>query len=190
MGLRELADLREDTAESCKDLARIELSFARGTPFPLTLPQVVSAHRLAFSRDGLAQAREALARATGAARAARLAALRDFLVRARALELEPGAAQEALEEPRRPSVRLVPALTTRRSCNTSVSLLLIWVSEAITGSIIPPSIRFIGCHTSAIRLFSITSLLPKFGEQSRFVWRTRPACRWITTITRPSSESS
>src|SRR5439155_15070 len=70
MGLRELADLREDTAESCKDLARIELSFARGTPFPLTLPQVVSAHRLAFSRDGLAQAREALARATGAARAA------------------------------------------------------------------------------------------------------------------------
>ena len=106
MGLRELADLREDSAESCKDLARIELAFARGTPFPLTLPQVVSAHRLAFSRDGLAQAREALARATGAARAARLAALRDFLVRARALELEPGAAQEALEEPRRPSVRL------------------------------------------------------------------------------------
>src|SRR5262249_32574413 len=106
MALRELADLRQDTAESCKDLARIALAFARGTPIPLTLPQVVSAHPLAFSRDGLAQAREALAGATGPARAARLAALRDFLVRARALELEPGAAQEALEEPRRPSVRL------------------------------------------------------------------------------------
>src|SRR5215470_8126988 len=106
MTLRELADLRQDTAESCKDLARIALAFARGTPFPLTLPQVVSAHRLAFSPDGLAQAREALAGATGPARAARLAALRDFLVRARALELEPAAAQEALEVRRRPSVRL------------------------------------------------------------------------------------
>src|SRR5439155_88615 len=30
MGLRELADLREDSAESCKDLARIDLPFARG----------------------------------------------------------------------------------------------------------------------------------------------------------------
>jgi len=106
MALRELGDLRQDAAEMCADLARIELAFARGTPFPRTLPQVVSAHRLACSRDGLAQAREALAAASGAGRVARLASLRDFLVRARALELEPGAAQEALELPRRPSVRL------------------------------------------------------------------------------------
>jgi len=106
MGLRELADLRQDAAEMCADLARIELAVARGTPFPLTVPQLVSAHRLACSRDGLAQAREVLASASGAGRVARLASLRDFLVRARALELEPGAAQEALELPRRPSVRL------------------------------------------------------------------------------------
>jgi hypothetical protein len=106
MAMRELADLRQDAAEMCADLARIELAVARGTPFPLTLPQVVSAHRLACSRDGLAQAREALAAATGTGRVARLASMRDFLVRARALELEPGAAQEALELPRRPSVRL------------------------------------------------------------------------------------
>src|SRR5262249_28721309 len=66
----------------------------------------VSGHPLSFSRDGLSQAREALERASGAARKARLSALRDFLVRARALELTPGAAQEALELPRRPTVRL------------------------------------------------------------------------------------
>jgi len=107
MALRELADLRQDAAAMCKGLARLELAFARGTPFPLTLEQVLSAHRLACSRDGLAQAREALAGASGAGRIARLASLRDFLVRARALELEPGAAQEALELPRRPSVRLL-----------------------------------------------------------------------------------
>ena len=106
MALRELMDLRRDAAEMCADLARIELAFARGTPFPLTVPQVVSAHRLACSRDGLAQAREALPSAKSPGRAARLASLRDFLVRARALELEPGAAQEALEICRRPSVRL------------------------------------------------------------------------------------
>src|SRR5947208_1205909 len=106
MGLRELADLREDSAEMCADLARIELAFARGTPFPLTVPQVVSAHRLACSRDGLAQARETLPSAKSPGRSARLASLRDFLVRARALELDPGAAQELLEFPRRPSVRL------------------------------------------------------------------------------------
>lgn len=106
MALRELMDLRRDAAEMCADLARIELAFARGTPFPLTVPQVVSAHRLACSRDGLAQARETLPSAKSPGRAARLASLRDFLVRARALELEPGAAQEALEICRRPSVRL------------------------------------------------------------------------------------
>ncbi|HKC60915.1 MAG TPA: hypothetical protein VKB92_12580 [Myxococcales bacterium] len=106
MALRDLADLRQDTAEMCQDLARIELAAARGTPFPLTLAEVVSAHPLSCSRDGLDQARETLASARGAGRVARLASLRDFLVRARALELEPGAAQEAWELPRRPSVLL------------------------------------------------------------------------------------
>jgi hypothetical protein len=106
MSLRELAELRQDAAELCGDLARIELAFARGTPFPRTLPQVVAAHRLSCSRDGLAQAGEVLAGASGAGRIARLASLRDLLVRARSLDLEPGAAQEALELPRRPSVRL------------------------------------------------------------------------------------
>ena len=106
MALRELVELRQDAAELCADLARIELAFARGSPFPRKLPQVVSAHRGACSRDGLAQAREALADAEGTGRVARLASLRDFLVQARALDLEPGAAQEALELPRRPAVRL------------------------------------------------------------------------------------
>src|SRR5215470_4203865 len=106
MALRELADLRQDAADACKDLARLELASARGTPFPLTIQELVSGHPLSFSRDGLSQAREALERAGGAARKARLSALRDFLVRARALELTPGAAQEALELPRRPTVRL------------------------------------------------------------------------------------
>jgi hypothetical protein len=106
MALRELADLRQDTAEMCKELARRELAFARGTPYPLTLTEVVSAHGLACSQDGLSRAREALSAASGAGRLARLASLRDFLVRARALELEPGAAQEALELPRRASVLL------------------------------------------------------------------------------------
>ncbi|HYV65912.1 MAG TPA: hypothetical protein VE964_06695 [Myxococcales bacterium] len=106
MALRELADLRQDAADACKDLARLELASARGTPFPLTIQELVSGHPLSFSRDGLSQAREALERASGAARKARLSALRDFLVRARALELTPGAAQEALELPRRPTVRL------------------------------------------------------------------------------------
>ncbi|MFL5311809.1 MAG: hypothetical protein ACJ79H_15340, partial [Myxococcales bacterium] len=49
---------------------------------------------------------ETLPSANSPGRAARLASLRDFLVRARALDLEPRAAQEALEIWRRPSVRL------------------------------------------------------------------------------------
>jgi hypothetical protein len=106
MALRELIDLRRDAAELRADLARIELAFARGTPFPLTVPRVVSSHRMACSRDGLAQAVETLSAADSPGRAARLASLRDFLVRARALDLEPQAAQEALEIPRRPAVRL------------------------------------------------------------------------------------
>ena len=106
MAMRELIDLRRDAAEMCADLARIELALARGTPFPLILPQVVSTHRLACSRDGLAQVREMLPSASSPGRAARLLSMRDFLVRARALDLEPRAAQESLEIWRRPSVHL------------------------------------------------------------------------------------
>ncbi len=106
MALRELIDLRQDASEMCADLARIELAIARGTRFPQDLTEVVRAHRLACSRDGLAQVVEALAGAEGPARIARLASLRDFLVRARALALEPDTAQELLEWPGRPSVRL------------------------------------------------------------------------------------
>ncbi|HWE26148.1 MAG TPA: hypothetical protein VG496_19585, partial [Myxococcales bacterium] len=106
MALRELADLRQDTAALCEDLARLELAIARGTPLPETASGIVRAHPLACSGDGLAQALDALAGAKGAGRAARLASLRDFLVRARALAIDPGSAQELIDFPRRPSVRL------------------------------------------------------------------------------------
>src|SRR5205085_7354950 len=96
----------QDAAALCADLAQVELAVARGTPFPRALTEIVRAHRLSSSHDGLAQAVEALARATNPARTARLASLRDFLVRARALALDPGAAQELAEFPRRPSVLL------------------------------------------------------------------------------------
>jgi hypothetical protein len=106
MALQELIDLRQDSAGLCADLARMELAVARGTPFPQDLMSVVRAHSLACSGDGLAEAVETLAGASGPARIARLASLRDFLVRARALALDPGTAQELLEWPRRPSVQL------------------------------------------------------------------------------------
>ena len=106
MTLRELVELRQDAARLCADLARVGLALAQGLPLPQDLPGVAHAHPLACSADGLAQAVEALAGASGAARIARLASLRDFLVRARALALEPGAAQELAEFPRRPSVLL------------------------------------------------------------------------------------
>ena len=106
MAMHELVDLRQDAAGLCADLARVELAVARGTPFPQTLDAIARDHRLSCSHDGLAQAVEAFADANNAGRAARLASLRDFLVRARALALDPGAAQELLEFPRRPSVRL------------------------------------------------------------------------------------
>ena len=106
MTLRELVELRQDAARLCADLARVGLALAQGLPLPQDLPEVAHAHPLACSADGLAQAVEALAGASGAARIARLASLRDFLVRARALALEPGAAQELAEFPRRPSVLL------------------------------------------------------------------------------------
>jgi hypothetical protein len=106
MALRELVDLRLDAAGLCADLARLAVAAARGTPFPQSLPDVVRAHQKACSPDGLAQAVEAVADASTPGRAARLASLRDLLVRSRALALDPGAAQELLEFPRRPSVRL------------------------------------------------------------------------------------
>src|SRR5437016_4287385 len=74
-------------AHSAKEPRPI-LGGAGGVPRNLTVPPI-----------------EALARASSPGRAARLASLRDFLVRARALELDSGAAQELLEFPRRPSVR-------------------------------------------------------------------------------------
>jgi hypothetical protein len=106
MALRELVDLRQDAAALCADLAQLALATVRGTPFPQSLPHVVRVHRLACSRDGLAQAVEALGRAAGPARISRLSSLRDLLVRARSLALDPAAAQELLDFPRRPSVQL------------------------------------------------------------------------------------
>src|SRR5438067_3836799 len=90
----------------CEELARIELARARGLRAPFEAAVLVRAHPLATSSDGLAQAVEALASAKTPGRSARLASLRDFLVRVRALALEPRAAQELWNFPVRPSVRL------------------------------------------------------------------------------------
>ena len=106
MPIRELAALREDAISMCEELARIELARARGLRAPFEAAALVRAHPLATSSDGLAQASDALASATTPGRSARLAALRDFLVRVRALALEPRAAQEVRDFPLRPSVRL------------------------------------------------------------------------------------
>jgi hypothetical protein len=84
----------------------MEFLRARGLRAPFDAAALVRAHPLATSDEGLAQAVEALADAKGPARTARLASLRDFLVRIRALALEPRAAQELWEFPVRPSVRL------------------------------------------------------------------------------------
>jgi len=108
--LRELADLRQDAAGLAAGLARARyLRFAGREP-ESSLRELIRPHRLATSADGLAQAREALQNALGEdpprrARVARLTALREFLARARALALEPGAAQELFELPQRPLVR-------------------------------------------------------------------------------------
>jgi hypothetical protein len=104
--IRELARLREDAISLCEELARIELARARGLRAPSDAVAIVRAHPLATSSDGLAQACEALASAKTPGRCARLASLRDFLVRVRALALEPRAAQEVWDFPLRPSVRL------------------------------------------------------------------------------------
>src|SRR4051812_17253692 len=92
--MNELADLREDTVALCEDLARIELARAKGLRAPSDVMAIVRAHPLATSADGLAQACEALASAKSPGRSARLASLRDFLVRVRPFALEPRAAQE------------------------------------------------------------------------------------------------
>ena len=63
MTIRELADLREDALSLCEDLARIDLSRARGLRAPSDAAAIVREHPLATSSDGLAQACEALASA-------------------------------------------------------------------------------------------------------------------------------
>jgi len=109
--LRELEELRTDAAGLAAALARARYLRAAGLPQAASLRELLKAHRLACSGDGLSHAQEALGEARAEdpkrpARIARLAALRDFVLRARALELEPGAAQELFDLPQRPLVRL------------------------------------------------------------------------------------
>lgn len=108
--LLELADLREDAAQLAAALARERYRRAAGLPAQQPLREALKARKLAAGAEGLAQAREALQDAENVdprkpARVARLSALRDFLARVRALALEPGAAQELFDLPRRPLVR-------------------------------------------------------------------------------------
>jgi len=108
--LRELAELREEASRLCARLAGLRAARILGKPVEETLREVVREHRLTASADGLAQARESLENAKGEdpprpARIARLTSLRNFLARARALALEPGAAQELFELERRKLVR-------------------------------------------------------------------------------------
>jgi hypothetical protein len=108
--LLELPELREEASRLAARLAALQLRDAQGLPYGEKLTDVLRGHRLAVSADGLAQAREALAEAFDEdpkrpGRVARLSALREFLARVRAIELEPGAAQELFERPRRALVR-------------------------------------------------------------------------------------
>jgi hypothetical protein len=108
--LRELTDLREDAARLAAGLARARYRRAAGLPPEHSLREILKEHELASSAEGLAQAREALENARAEdpkkpGRVARLESLRDFLARARAFALEPGAAQELFELPQRPLVR-------------------------------------------------------------------------------------
>ena len=108
--LRELADLREDARGLAEGLALARYRRSAGLAPATTFAGLLKAHRLAASADGIAQAREALGNAKAEdprrpARVARLTALRDLLVRARALSLEPGAAQELFDSFSRPLVR-------------------------------------------------------------------------------------
>ncbi|HEX4385910.1 MAG TPA: hypothetical protein VH083_23295, partial [Myxococcales bacterium] len=108
--LRELPQLREEASRLAERLARLRLRATLGQPAEETLRAILKEHRLSSSSDGLAQARETLQEALEedprrAGRVARLQALRDFLVRVRAIDLEAGAAQELLEMPRRNLVK-------------------------------------------------------------------------------------
>ncbi|HXL40071.1 MAG TPA: hypothetical protein VN928_05925, partial [Myxococcales bacterium] len=108
--LRELPDLREDAARLAAALARAKHRRAAGLPLDSSLREVLRTYKLAASSDGLAQAGEALQNAQAEdphrpGRIARLSSLRDFLARARALALEPAAAQELFDLPQRPLVR-------------------------------------------------------------------------------------
>lgn len=108
--LRELIELREDACALARELAHARYRRAAGLPAKATARELIKAHKLATSSDGLAQARETLGNALAEdpkrpARIARLTALRDFLAQARALSLEPGAAQELFDLPQRPLVR-------------------------------------------------------------------------------------
>jgi hypothetical protein len=107
--LRELSELRQDSADLAREEARAAFRNTAGLSLETAVPARAKAHRLASSRDGLAQVCETLAGLEAdparAGRAARLAALRAFLVRAVARGLDPGAAQELVELARRPSVR-------------------------------------------------------------------------------------
>jgi hypothetical protein len=108
--LRDLPDLREDAARLAAALARARYRRAAGLPLDVSMRDLVRGHKLATSADGLAEAREVLQGAQAEeprrpGRVSRLLSLRDFLARARALALEPGAAQELFELPQRPLVR-------------------------------------------------------------------------------------
>ena len=108
--LLELPDLREDAARLASALARARYRRAAGLPPEDPLRDLLRAHRLAVSAEGLAQAREALEAAREEdpprpGRIARLATLLDLLSRARASALEPGAAQELFDLPQRPLAR-------------------------------------------------------------------------------------
>lgn len=109
--LRELAELREEAAGLAAQLARGRYRRAAGLPREATLHEMVRAHPLCSSSDGLAQAEEALQGALSEdprrpGRLARLTSLREFIRRARSLSLEPGAAQELFDLPSRNLVRL------------------------------------------------------------------------------------
>jgi len=108
--LRELPDLREDAARLAGGLARARYRRAAGLPPERSLREIVKEHKLAASAEGLAEGREALENARAEdpkrpGRIARLESLREILARARALALEPGAAQELFDLPQRPLVR-------------------------------------------------------------------------------------
>lgn len=100
--LRELPDLREDAAGLAAGLARERYRRAAGLPRVAGFGELLKSHPLAASADGLAQAREARANALAEdpkrpARIARLSSLVEFLMKIRALALEPGAAQELFD---------------------------------------------------------------------------------------------